>query len=110
MRPVLPALLALCIGCATTNASVVPDVDRTAAIALVQHDLETLLERPTQVHWDRAYRHFDRHLEPHLSSSDRLDLEVRFASARRHLKLGERGRPDLRADVEALLADLQPQD
>lgn len=110
MRHLLPALLVLCVGCATTNASTVPDVDRSAAITLVRGDLQTLLERPTVVHWERAYRHFDRHLEPHLSSSDRLELEIRFASARRHLKMGEKSRPALRAQIERLLADLQPQD
>lgn len=112
MRMLLPlavAILPALTGCATTNASV-PHVDRSAAIELVRTDLETLLETPDDVHWKRTYRHFDRHLEPHLSASDRLRLEVRFGSLRQHLKLGEKGRPALERSVHELLATLQPQD
>lgn len=109
MRLLLPALLLLATGCATTNASV-PHVDRDAAIQLVRNDLKTLLERPTDVHWQRAYRHFDKHLEPHLSPSDRLSLEVRFGAIRSHLKLGEKQRPSLERSIQDVLKSLQPQD
>lgn len=112
MRFLLPLAVLLApalTGCATTNASV-PHVDRTAAIELVRADLKTLAQAPTDIHWKRTYRHFDRHLEPHLSASDRLRLEVRFGNLRHHLKLGEKGRPALERDVADLLAYLQPQD
>lgn len=112
MRLLLPLAVLLApalTGCATTNASV-PHVDRSAAIELVRADLKTLATSPTDVHWKRTYRHFDQHLEPHLSGSDRLWLETRFGNLRQHLKLGEKGRPALTAGVEELLTYLQPQD
>ena len=112
MRLLLPFAVLLApvlTGCATTNASV-PHVDRSAAIELVRSDLETLLDAPDEVHWKRTYRHFDRHLEPHLSASDRLRLEVRFGNLRQHLKLGDKGRPALERGVRELLGMLQPQD
>ena len=109
MRSLLLALLVVSTGCATTNAQV-PEVDRDAAFSLVHTDLDTLASNPNETLWLRAYRHFDKHLEPHLSSSDRLTIEVRFASVRRELRRGESARPAFDAEVRALIQQLQPQD
>jgi hypothetical protein len=103
----LLAALAVLPACGTSKASV-PSVDRDAAQQLVLQDLAELAKSPDALHWRRAYRHFDRHLEPHLSSRDRLQMEVAFGNLRRDLKMGP---PDgVQARIAAIQERLQPQD
>lgn len=111
--PVLSVLcllgLTLASGCDTTHARV-PDIRADEAIALVQQDLAALAESPTEVKWLRAYRHFDAHVEPHVSPSRRLELERAFAELRRSLKMADPDRPAIAARCASLAAELQPQD
>lgn len=103
----LLAAIAVAPACASSNAQV-PTVDRDAALQLVVDDLGQLLQSRDAMHWRRAYRHFDRYVEPHLSSSERLKLEVAFSALRRDLKQGP---PEgLETAIEALQMRLQPQD
>ncbi|MCB9669054.1 MAG: hypothetical protein H6734_06250 [Alphaproteobacteria bacterium] len=103
----LLAALAVAPACGTSNAQV-PTTDRDSAVQLVLDDLEQLAAQPDATHWRRAYRHFDRHLEPHLPASERLKMEVAFGNLRHDLKIAP---PDeLRAAIVAIQATLQPQD
>ena len=77
---------AFSVGCGTTHASVTA-LEPAEAHALVVADLESLAEEPSELHWRRAYRHFDRHLEPHLDAQARLELEIAFGRLRRELKM-----------------------
>lgn len=103
----LLAAVAVAPACAPSNAQV-PTVDRDAALQLVVDDLGELAQSHDPTHWRRAYRHFDRYVEPHLSSSERLRLEMAFSDLRRELKLGP---PEgLETSIRALQTRLQPQD
>ena len=103
MRPaLLLAILLLTPACRTSRAHV-PTVDRTDAIKLVIDDLTTLKTSPTDAHWQRAYTHFDKYIEPHLTAEQRLPLEHEFAKLRT-------SPPDQRnLKIEALINELQPE-
>jgi hypothetical protein len=102
----------------------VPALEPAEAHALVVADLDLLVEEPSEIHWRRAYRHFDRHLEPHLDAQARLELEIAFGRLRRELKMAPPTRsaaasPELNALCERIESrlttlvetmDLQPQD
>lgn len=103
----LLATLVVAPACGTSVAQV-PHVDRAAAQKLVLEDLDLLAEQPSAVHWRRTYRHFDRHLEPHLSASARLELEVAFGELRRELKMAPP--EEWKQQVLAVKHKLQPQD
>lgn len=103
----LLAVLAMAPACNTSNAEV-PTVDREAAIHLVLGDLDELAKQPDSVHWRRTYRHFDRHLEPHMPASKRLALEVAFGQLRTDLKMAPPEGVELQ--IEGIRAMLQPQD
>jgi hypothetical protein len=117
MKPTYSARPALCVafalvsllssGCDTTHARV-PDIQPDEARALVLADLVALQSSPSAATWTRAYRHFDRHVEPHLDAGRRLALEVAFADLRRAVKAG--GLDEIRRRAGAIASDLQPQD
>ncbi len=120
------AFSAVSAGCGTTHASVTA-LEPAEAHALVVSDLDALAESPAELRetqWRRAYRHFDRHLEPHLDGEARLELEIAFGQLRRQLKMAPptRGveasnhleplcdRIEQRLNTLVAKMDLQPQD
>lgn len=105
----LSCALLFSAGCDTTHASV-PVIELSDARKLVLDDLAALAEQPSELRWLRAYRHFDRHVEPHLTPERRLSFELRFAEIHRSLKLGDDRGGRLQALCAQLAADLQPQD
>lgn len=107
MRTLALIFCAFVLPACTSSVASVPVIDATAARQLVESDLDTLLDAPTAAHWRRAYRHFDEHLEAHLSADDRLAAELAFASLRRQVRSRKGG--DLRASIDAIVAHLQPQ-
>lgn len=112
MRILPVALLASLVfapGCDTTHASV-PSIAPDDARQLVLADLAELAADPSEVQWRRTYRHFDRHLEPHLAAGDRLALEVAFGNLRRELKMDRPDRAVVARLCDRVAADLQPQD